>query len=337
MDSLTQIVLGAACGELTMGKKIGNKAQLIGAIAGTLPDLDVLFTRAVHDSVTSLVIHRSYSHALPVQIVFAVPFAYLTYLLFKKQHSFKSFYLLWMLSFTTHAILDSFTTYGTMLFLPFTNYLVGFNNIAVVDPLYTIPFMIILIGCMFMRKDNPRRFLWAKRSVYISSAYMLLTFGLKFIAHKKFESELSRQNIKYEKLSTSPTMFNSVLWAGMAYNDSTIYTSEYSFFQHSKTIEFAAYPRRLNLQNGFEGRKLNTLLWFSQEKYLFDRSGDTLNIYLVKWGRTSFKAPTVKNAYIFYHQLYKSKKGIESKVIEPKFTQGEISVWMSLLWERIWK
>ena len=26
MDSLTQIVLGAACGEIALGKKIGNKA-----------------------------------------------------------------------------------------------------------------------------------------------------------------------------------------------------------------------------------------------------------------------------------------------------------------------
>ena len=39
--SLTQIVLGAACGEIALGKKIGNKALLFGAIGGTIPDLDV--------------------------------------------------------------------------------------------------------------------------------------------------------------------------------------------------------------------------------------------------------------------------------------------------------
>lgn len=32
MDSLTQIVLGAACGEIALGKKIGNKALLFGVI-----------------------------------------------------------------------------------------------------------------------------------------------------------------------------------------------------------------------------------------------------------------------------------------------------------------
>ena len=42
MDSITQIVLGAACGEIALGKKIGNKAILFGAIGGTIPDLDVI-------------------------------------------------------------------------------------------------------------------------------------------------------------------------------------------------------------------------------------------------------------------------------------------------------
>ncbi|MFM8916554.1 MAG: metal-dependent hydrolase, partial [Bacteroidota bacterium] len=35
MDSLTQIVLGAAVGEVLLGKKLGNKAMLLGAIGGT--------------------------------------------------------------------------------------------------------------------------------------------------------------------------------------------------------------------------------------------------------------------------------------------------------------
>ena len=41
MDSVTQITLGAAVGEAVLGRKIGGRAMLWGAIAGTLPDLDV--------------------------------------------------------------------------------------------------------------------------------------------------------------------------------------------------------------------------------------------------------------------------------------------------------
>ena len=41
MDSVTQLVLGAAVGEAALGRRVGNRAILWGAIAGTLPDLDV--------------------------------------------------------------------------------------------------------------------------------------------------------------------------------------------------------------------------------------------------------------------------------------------------------
>ncbi len=41
MDSLTQATLGAAIGEALLGKKIGNKGAMIGAVIATIPDLDV--------------------------------------------------------------------------------------------------------------------------------------------------------------------------------------------------------------------------------------------------------------------------------------------------------
>jgi len=50
MDSISQIALGAGVGELVLGKKIGNKAILFGAIAGTIPDLDVFVNFLSHSA-----------------------------------------------------------------------------------------------------------------------------------------------------------------------------------------------------------------------------------------------------------------------------------------------
>src|ERR1043165_4338618 len=47
MDSLTHIVLGAAIGEALLGKKIGRKAMLWGALADTIPDFDVFASPCV--------------------------------------------------------------------------------------------------------------------------------------------------------------------------------------------------------------------------------------------------------------------------------------------------
>ncbi|MGB2760309.1 MAG: metal-dependent hydrolase, partial [Maribacter stanieri] len=78
MDSLTQIVLGAAVGEAVLGKKVGNKAMLYGAIAGTIPDLDVI-TRYFLDTVTATEWHRGVSHSIFFSIVFAPIFGWLVW------------------------------------------------------------------------------------------------------------------------------------------------------------------------------------------------------------------------------------------------------------------
>lgn len=72
MDSLTQIVLGAAVGEVCLGKKLGNKAMVWGAIAGTIPDLDIL-GNLVLSELDALAFHRGISHSF----FFAVTFSFL--------------------------------------------------------------------------------------------------------------------------------------------------------------------------------------------------------------------------------------------------------------------
>lgn len=57
MDTVTQITLGAAIGEAVLGRKMGNKAPLWGAVFGVLPDMDVLTSPFVND-VQALAIHR---------------------------------------------------------------------------------------------------------------------------------------------------------------------------------------------------------------------------------------------------------------------------------------
>ena len=65
MDSITQIVLGAACGEIALGKKIGNKAILFGAIGGTIPDLDVIIGRLYYtNEIDNLAFHRGFTHSV---------------------------------------------------------------------------------------------------------------------------------------------------------------------------------------------------------------------------------------------------------------------------------
>jgi inner membrane protein len=69
MDSLSQIVLGAATFALIKDKEIGKKALLYGAILGTIPDLDILIN-PFFNNIEQLAIHRGFSHSIFFSFLF---------------------------------------------------------------------------------------------------------------------------------------------------------------------------------------------------------------------------------------------------------------------------
>ena len=85
MDSLTQMVLGAAVGEASLGKKIGNRAMLWGAIAGTIPDLDVIIGNAFMGRLDALVFHRGFMHSILFAILFSFIVAYFVNEFYRKK------------------------------------------------------------------------------------------------------------------------------------------------------------------------------------------------------------------------------------------------------------
>ena len=158
MDSITQAALGAAIGEATLGRYIGRKGMLLGAAVATIPDLDVALY-LFYDKFEMLNIHRGFSHSILLSIIGSI----LISLLFKrmkwtkKVHLFKLWLFSWLALFT-HIILDAFTAYGTQLFLPFSDCRFGLDSINVVDPVYTIPLLLGLLGSILFKKKKDANF-----------------------------------------------------------------------------------------------------------------------------------------------------------------------------------
>ena len=274
MDSITQIVLGAACGEIALGKKIGNKAILFGAIGGTIPDLDVLIGKLFYtNEIDSLAFHRGIMHSIPFAIVGALIFGFLSYKVYDYGYlrrgttSLKDWIWLFFLSILTHPILDSFTPYGTQLFLPFSDYRVALNNIAVVDPLYTLPLLLCVSITMFFNRKNSKRKTWTKAGLYLSSAYMILTIGNKLYVDHFFKTSFNQAKINYSRFSTQPTILNNFLWYAVAETDKNYTVSFYSIFDDTNTpINFIYIPKNHKLLD-VDHPDIKTLRWFSNEFY----------------------------------------------------------------------
>ena len=85
MDSITQIVLGAAAGDAVLGKKVGNRAMVWGAIAGTIPDLDIVGNLWMSE-IDSLAFHRGISHSFLFSIVGAFVFGWLVHQMYESRY-----------------------------------------------------------------------------------------------------------------------------------------------------------------------------------------------------------------------------------------------------------
>lgn len=269
MDSLTQIVLGAAVGEAVLGKKAGNKALLYGAIAGTIPDLDVFFGRYT-DTITAIEWHRGFSHSLLFCILAAPILGWLINRLERKLNlGWKDWAKLFFWGLFTHPILDAFTTWGTQLFWPL-DLRIAFNAIFVIDPLYTLPFLLCTVLVLFYKRDSEKRKQINRLGLKISTFYLLSTLVVKWVATQQFEKALQVQNIEYAQISTRPAPFNTIVWNANIDTPNHYLLADYSFMD-SQTITFKKYPKKREASQEIEKDKnVQRLIQISEGWYILE-------------------------------------------------------------------
>lgn len=329
MDSLTQIVLGAAVGEAVLGRKIGNKAIFYGAIAGTIPDLDVIASNFT-DTVTALEVHRGFTHSIIFSVLFAPIFGFIVSK-FEKYKSFKGWTLLFFFGFITHPILDAHTTWGTQLFWPFENRL-AFKNIFVVDPLYTIPFLVLLVLVMFQKKEAKKRKKYNNYGLIISSSYLALTLVLKVISYKTFTKQLTEQNISYSDIETKPTALNTILWTANVETKDAFLIGHYSFFDKSP-ISFSYYKKNHHLLGDLIYQpKTKRMIAISKGWYTINKINDTLYFNDLRFGTLSLQ-PNAEN-FVFKYRIEVDKTGTPFFIEEPK-DSSDAKKLLPELWTRI--
>ncbi|GGZ71389.1 metal-dependent hydrolase [Algibacter mikhailovii] len=337
MDSITQIVLGAACGEAVLGKKIGNKALLFGAIGGTIPDLDVYVGNLLYgNAIDAMLFHRGFMHSIFFSVIAALLLGWVVHRLYNTRQrrgntTRQDWIALFFWSLFTHPILDCFTPYGTQLFAPISHYRVAFNNIAVVDPLYTLPFLICMIAVMFFNRTSPKRKIWLKLGLTMSSLYMLFTVGNKLYIDALFKSSAEDSQIDYIRFSAQPSIFNNILWYGIAETANSYYVADYSLFDtDTKFSTFTKVAKHRDLKPA-EFEDVANLAWFSNDYYsVYKLDDETYRYNDLRYPLLDLNDP---DSSVFSLILYKEKERLNMKPFKPKF--GKLSDALATLWKRI--
>ena len=385
MDSLSQIVLGAAVGEAILGRRTGNRAMLWGALCGTLPDLDVL-ANAVSDPMSALAYHRAFTHSLPfavlaaplvglalhrfyggregplagrwvwpvlavlfyglllggsylmpieiyripqitglITLVFALFFVGVGTLRWWRgfpaatpNASWRGWTALAFGAIVTHPLLDCFTAYGTQFLQPAAANRIAWNTISVADPLYTLPFLLLLLwartqmpgwSAQEQGRGTPgkggRRAALNRAGLLVSCGYLALTVVNYFNVDRVMTTTLDAAGIDDGAYVIAPTILNNVLWSGTVRERGTdvYYFSQYSLFDAERRFQpFARIEGHHDWVAPYVAdRDMRILLWFTKGYYgvLPGRTAGAVQINDLRYGLLDVDRPAANSSYIF--------------------------------------
>jgi inner membrane protein len=231
------------------------------------PDLDVLI-RSDTDPLLFLEYHRQFTHSLIFIPLGALICALLLSPVARRLGSsmaFKTHYFFCLLGYATHALLDACTTYGTMLLWPFIDARFAWNNMSIIDPLYTLPILALLI--IAYRKRTPRLALLTMSIVLL---YPLLGLWQHHRAVEAGWELATERGHTPSHLDAKPSFSNLLVWKLIYEFDGRYYVDAVRMGQQRRYYtgeSIAILDRRRDLpwlqDNTQQARDLERFRWFS--------------------------------------------------------------------------
>lgn len=315
MDSFTQIVLGVAVAHIGLGNKAGiKKTVTLGAVMGTLPDLDVLLAKLFGDPLTEVELHRGFSHSLLFFVLISlltVPFIRRKFTGVKVSHlAFTVFSIL-----ATHSLLDIFTTWGTQILWPYPQKF-ALKSVFVVDVAYTLP---LLAGVLLGLKKHKRIFTWA--AIFLSTVYLgwglLAQHVIKERVLKEFYA--CKPDEQVSAITVKPTFSNSILWNVILQTPDGFYLSDRSLWDKDR-MEFKYFPQNAYLIENIKDRNIDRLKKISEGQFIITRNSNGLVFNDLRFGLLKKNAADVQ--FAFSYQLRQEKEGIVVEILPKERRDG---------------
>lgn len=312
---MTQIALGAGVAEAVLGRKVGNKAALVGAICGTLPDLDSFIPYA--DAVATMTYHRSFSHSLLVLTAVSPLLAWIVKkCLPQSPATYRQWCWLVFLVLVTHPLLDGFTVYGTQLLWPLVDHAYSGSTIFIIDPAYTLPLGIGVVAALCMARDSRHRWTANLVGLALSSAYLLWSVVAKFQMEAIIRTQLDEQGIAHGAVLSTPGPFSTILWRFVVMADGGYYEAYLSVLDAPHRVDFVFHADQKDLLQPLrEHWPVQRLDWFTQGFFAARLQGEQLVLSDLRMG--------IEGAYTFNFHVADMVGGqlrpVTSELVPPPF------------------
>lgn len=236
MDSLSQMALGAAVSIAVFRRRQPLwQSAVLGAIAGTLPDLDVLMQ--FDDPISEMTRHRAESHGLFYLTLACWPLAWLWRKISGTQASFRRCWWALFAVLITHPLLDTLTIYGTQLAQPFSDRPFGTGSVFVIDPLYTVPLLLGLIVTLQRQRLRSNDWMLGLSTLYLG-------FGLLAQLHvKNLVLAQLPAGTSPEAVLVTATPFNTLVWQVIVLDPDHYREGFYALADSGKPVVWRHWPR----------------------------------------------------------------------------------------------
>lgn len=250
MDSVTHLVAGALTPMACKSAPQTKTMILFGILCAQLPDIDIIAGKSP-EALMSL--HRGITHALVAQPVFALVMALLFHALIKKSDpgsgwTFAKTWLLALFCLLTHLFLDSMTTFGTQIFLPFSDMRVALPAMYIIDLLLTLPLLaalLILLRRGVRRMPPLSRVRLARGALLWLFCYPLAALALNHALAANLEERYARKgnDLGITGVELSPEPFSPLNWKVVGIAPDAYYMGRYLLTRPGEDLAFTKYNR----------------------------------------------------------------------------------------------
>lgn len=137
MDTLTHALSGALAARATAAGRAAPpeiplwQRYAVGMAAAAFPDID--FVIGFVSQLDYLMHHRGVTHSIPLLPLWALLLAWLAGRIFRNPHGFRPYVAISAIGIALHIVGDLITSFGTMVFAPFSDLRVAWNLTFIID------------------------------------------------------------------------------------------------------------------------------------------------------------------------------------------------------------
>jgi len=294
MDPLTHAISGIALARALPRHHLPKRYVAFIALLAMAPDADY-FLRFISDA-AYLHYHRGVTHSLLMLPLWV----WLIVSLMPKRR-LRDPVIPWLIAaaLALHILLDLVTSFGTMIYAPFSDARIAWDAIFIIDPLFTGALALPLLLAMFRRR-HARLLAWS--GLFFASAYL----GLALTAHHYATQLAWRDQPAASEVHALPQPFSPLRWQLVAtYSDhySRAAVNFWPAFTGSGAVFSRAFVRRYSGDSSPPARlqwrrfpAMRTLpgiralpgarfyLWFARFPILLERGADRLAFGDLRFG-----------------------------------------------------